>query len=52
MELYKLIEKKIDFGDLDVVSLFGANDEYVTMIENRFKSGLIVRGNDNYDYNK
>ncbi len=39
-----MIEKKIDFEDLDVVSLFGANDEHVTMIENRFKSGLIVRG--------
>lgn len=44
MELTELIEKKIDFEDLDVVSLFGANDEYVTMVENRFKSGLIVRG--------
>lgn len=41
----ELIEKKIAFDDVELVSLFGSNDSYINMIENRFKAGIIVRGN-------
>lgn len=41
----ELIEKKIAFDDIELVSLFGSKDTYLNMIENRFKAGIIVRGN-------
>lgn len=41
----ELIEKKIIFDDVDLVSLFGTNDNLLGIIENRFKTNLVVRGN-------
>ncbi|MDX9789981.1 MAG: PhoH family protein [Candidatus Kapaibacterium sp.] len=41
----ELIEKKIAFDNIELVSLFGSNDTYLNMIENRFKAAIIVRGN-------
>ncbi|GAB1370238.1 PhoH family protein [Candidatus Kapaibacterium sp.] len=38
-------EKKIIIDDIELVSLFGSNDDYLNLIENRFKAGIIVRGN-------
>jgi phosphate starvation-inducible PhoH-like protein len=40
----EILEKKIIIDDIELVSLFGSNDLYLNMIENRFKAGIIVRG--------
>jgi len=39
-----LTEKRIEFEDIEPVALFGTNDIFINMIENRFKAGIIVRG--------
>ncbi len=39
-----IIEKKINFENVDLVSLFGFNNIYLLLIENRFKTGIIHRG--------
>ncbi len=41
----ELTERRIYFEDIDPVSLFGYNDIYLNMIENRFKTTIVVRGN-------
>lgn len=41
----ELVEKKIIFEDVDLVSIFGTNDHFLSIIENRFKTNLVVRGN-------
>lgn len=41
----ELVEKKIIFDDIDLVSLYGTNDSYIRIIENRFKTHVVVRGN-------
>ena len=44
-DFMELIEKKIAFDNVELVSLFGTNDTHLNMIENRFKAGIVVRGN-------
>ncbi len=39
-----IIEKKLNFENIDLVSLFGFNNIYLLLIENRFKTGIIQRG--------
>jgi phosphate starvation-inducible protein PhoH and related proteins len=41
----EIVEKKITFEDIDLVSLFGYNDTLLKIIEKRFQTALIVRGN-------
>lgn len=41
----QISEKRIILEDVDLVALLGFNDVYLNMIENRFKSRIIVRGN-------
>ena len=40
-----IIEKKLNFENIDLVSLFGFNNSHLLLIENRFSSGIIHRGN-------
>jgi len=40
------IEKKIILENVDLVSIFGTNDSNINLIESRFKTGLIIRGNE------
>lgn len=40
------IEKKLSFDDIELVSLFGTNDSFLNLIESRFKTSILVRGND------
>ncbi|MFW6232834.1 MAG: PhoH family protein, partial [Bacteroidota bacterium] len=40
----EIVEKKIRLEEADLPALLGFNDEYLKLIENRFKSALIVRG--------
>jgi phosphate starvation-inducible PhoH-like protein len=42
----ELFEKRLIFEDLDLVSLFGFNDSHLNFIENRFKTGIVLRGNE------
>ncbi len=39
-----MIEKKINYENVDLVSLFGFNNIFLLLIENRFKAGIIHRG--------
>lgn len=41
----EILEKKIIIDNIELVALFGSNDIYLNMIENRFKAAIIVRGN-------
>lgn len=41
----ELTEKKLIFEDIDLLSLFGMNDMNIKIIENRFKTNIVVRGN-------
>jgi phosphate starvation-inducible PhoH-like protein len=41
----ELTEKKLIFEDIDLLSLFGMNDANIKIIENRFKTNIVVRGN-------
>ena len=41
----ELVEKKLIFEDLDLMALFGANEQYVRIIENKFSTNIVVRGN-------
>ncbi|MBX3042968.1 MAG: PhoH family protein [Candidatus Kapabacteria bacterium] len=41
----ELLEKKIAFDNVELLTLFGSNDTHLNLIENRFKAGIIVRGN-------
>ncbi len=41
-----IAEKKIVIEGVDLVSIFGTNDSNVGLIESRFKSGIIIRGNE------
>ncbi|MDQ1266818.1 MAG: phosphate starvation-inducible protein PhoH [Bacteroidota bacterium] len=38
-------EKKINLEDADLLSLFGSNDSYLQLIENRFQTSVSARGN-------
>lgn len=38
-------EKKLVFENVDLVSLFGFNDNYLNIIEKRFHSTILLRGN-------
>lgn len=40
------IEKKISFENFDIVSLLGINDSNLNLIESRFKTSIILRGNE------
>jgi phosphate starvation-inducible PhoH-like protein len=39
------IEKKIKLENISLLDLFGVNESYLSIIENRFKSLVMVRGN-------
>lgn len=41
----EFVEKKIFFDNLDLVTLFGFNDNFLSLIENRFDANLFLRGN-------
>ena len=41
----EILEKKIKLGDTDLLQLFGSNDQYLQLIENRFQTSIVVRGN-------
>lgn len=41
----ELVEKKLIFEDIDLMALFGANEKYIRIIENRFTTNIVVRGN-------
>lgn len=41
----EIAEKKIQLDNIDLVSLLGYNESYLHLIENRFKTGVVVRGN-------
>jgi phosphate starvation-inducible PhoH-like protein len=40
----EILEKKIKIDENDLVAIFGYNDTFLQMIENRFNATLIVRG--------
>jgi phosphate starvation-inducible PhoH-like protein len=42
----EIFEKRLIFEDLDLVSLFGFNDSHLNFIENRFKTSMVLRGNE------
>lgn len=41
----EIIEKKIKLDNISLLDLFGVNENYLSIIENRFKSLVLVRGN-------
>lgn len=41
----ELIEKKIILDDVEPITLFGFNDAYINLIEQKFNSIIIIRGN-------
>ncbi len=40
----ELTEKKIKLNDIDIPTLLGMNDSYLRLIDNKFESTIIVRG--------
>ncbi len=40
----EILEKKLKFSDIDLAALFGQNDSLLQVIENRFDTDIIVRG--------
>ncbi len=40
------IEKKVTFDSNDIVALLGINDVHLNLIESRFKTSIILRGNE------
>lgn len=40
----EILEKKLKIADLDAAALFGYHDNYLQIIENRFDTSIIVRG--------
>ncbi len=41
----EILEKKIKLDDADLLTLLGYNDTFLRLIENRFRTAIIVRGN-------
>ena len=41
----ELVEKKLIFDEVEPVSVFGSNDMFIDLIEKKFNSVIIVRGN-------